>query len=183
MMSDLDRLQEVFTVFLDGLWWGLRDNVGALSMYEGYSNGFRLIGVQAAQDQGVKGVEEATALAANIMKAIGLNLEVEGSEIRVDSCPIWDRIKEQGLEYSFHIEEICWKPLLEAIAEEAGVKAFVDSSLRQIHVKRGKIEYKRSKLQRKLEEGSIAQKEHDEALAQLDKQLDSIPEKGRYRFA
>jgi hypothetical protein len=182
-MSELERLQEVFTSFLDGLWWGLRDNVGALSMYEGYSSGFHRIGKQAAQEQGTKGPEEAAALAANIMKVIGLDLEVEESEIHVNSCPVWNRIKERGLEYSFHIEEICWKPLLEAIAEQAGVEAFVDSSLRQAHVNRGKIEYKRNKLQRNLEEGSISQKEHDKALAQLNKQIESIPQKGRYRFA
>ncbi|MFO7835027.1 MAG: hypothetical protein R6V83_00080 [Candidatus Thorarchaeota archaeon] len=181
-MSELEKLQQAFTSFLDGLWWGLRDNVGALSMYEGYANGFELIGKQAAQEQGTKGPEEAAALAADIMRAIGLNLEVDGSEIHVSSCPIWERVHERGLEYSFHIEEICWKPLLEAIAEEAGTKAIIDSSLRLIYVNRGKIEYKRSKLQKKLEKGSISKKEHDEALAQLDKALDSVPKKGHYRF-
>ncbi|MGV9169694.1 MAG: hypothetical protein ACOC38_07130, partial [Promethearchaeia archaeon] len=142
-MSELDRLQKVFTAFLDGLWWGLRDNVGALSMYEGYANGFKLIGKQTAQEQGTKGPKEAAALAADIMRAIGLDLEVKGSEIHVGSCPIWERVHELGLEYSFHIEEICWKPLLEAIAKETGTKAIIDSSLRLIHVNRGKIEYKK----------------------------------------
>ena len=48
-MSQLDILRKGFIAFLDGLWWGLRDNVGPLSMYEGYARGFQLMGAEKAE--------------------------------------------------------------------------------------------------------------------------------------
>ena len=48
-MSELEILRNGFIAFLDGLWWSLRNTVGALSMYEGYIGGFKQLGQEAAE--------------------------------------------------------------------------------------------------------------------------------------
>ena len=98
------------------------------------------------------------------------------------SCPLWDRILERGLEYSLHIEKICWKPLLEGIGEKTGCKVVIDSSLRLIHNARSRIEYKTGKAKVELEKGTITQKEYERQLKELDEDLKKVPEFGRYRF-
>ena len=53
-MSGLDILQTGFIAFIDGLWWGLRENTGPLSMYDGYRGGFKQMGEEIAAKLPVK---------------------------------------------------------------------------------------------------------------------------------
>ncbi len=71
-MDELEILRASFVSFLDGLWWGLRDHTGPLSMYEGYANGFRQLGSEMAERIGGHGPEDAAKIAAQIMRSIGL---------------------------------------------------------------------------------------------------------------
>jgi hypothetical protein len=181
-MEELETLRSGFVAFLDGLWWGLRDSVGPLSMYEGYSQGFRQLGLEAADRIGGTGPEKAAIIAAQVLKAIGLEVEHNDKEIIVKSCPIWNRIVERGLEYSFHVEEICWKPLFEGIGEKTGAKPIMENSLRLTHVGKARIEYKRSKARAAKDKGSISTEEYEKQLKVLDQALAEIDNVGRYRF-
>jgi hypothetical protein len=179
---ELDILRKGFVAFLDGLWWGLRDNTGALSMYEGYSGGFRQMGLEAAEEIGGKGPEAAASIAGQVMEAIGLAVEVSGKSVIVESCPIWNRILERGLEFSFHIEEICWKPLLEGIGEKTGATPVLESSLRLAHIARAKTEYKIGKANAAFEKGKISKEERDKQIHNLQSGLDKTTKTGRYTF-
>ena len=181
-MSDLEILRKGFVAFLDGLWWGLRDNVGPLSMYEGYAEGFRRLGNEAAEKSGGKGPDSAANVATDVFRAIGLEIEQNGSEIIIKSCPIWDRILERGLEYSFHVEEICWKPMLDGIGEKMGVKSRLQSSLRLAHLSRVKIEYKKGKAKASLDTGTLEKSEFDLQMTALEQDMTEVPEFGRYHF-
>ena len=181
-MAELTVLQNGFIAFLDGLWWGLRDNVGALSMYEGYANGFKQMGQEAAERNGGKGVEAAVKVAVELFESIGLVVENTGNEIHTKSCPLWERILEKGLEYSFHVEEICWKPMLEGIGEKTGASVVVESSLRMAYVNHSKIEYKKKKAKAALEKGAITKDEYEQQIANLEDTLKGLPSTGRYRF-
>jgi hypothetical protein len=181
-MSDLEILQKGFVAFLDGLWWGLRDNVGALSMYEGYANGFKQFGLEAAERNGGQGADAATQIAEELFSAIGLEVEKVGNEIQTKSCPLWDRILEKGLEYSFHLEKVCWKPMLEGIGEKTGVSVSVESSLRESYVNRSKVKYKKKKTKSALDKGAITKDEYDKQIAILEETLQGVPNTGRYRF-
>ena len=178
----LDMLQKAFVELVDGLWWGLRDNVGALSMYEGYIQGFRQMGEAAAERNGGKGAEDAARIAHDLFVSIGLTTKQFEKEITVKKCPLWDRILEKGLEYAFHIEEICWKPMLEGIGDKMGAKAVVDTSLRLVHVERARMEHKKSKRKRDLDSGKLSQEDYQTQIAKLEESLRSLPEVGRYRF-
>jgi len=182
VMDELEIMKKGFIAFLDGLWWGLRDTVGALSMYDGYSGGFRQFGEELAEAMGGSGPEAAAKIAAEAMRAIGLDAEQVGSEIIVKSCPLWDRIRERGLEYAFHVEEICWRPLLEGIGTKTGARAVVKSSLRQAHVNRAKAEYKKSKAKRALDAGKMNEEEYQNQIDMLEKMLQDIVDEGRYAF-
>lgn len=181
-MSELDTLRKGFVAFLDGLWWGLRDNVGALSMYEGYARGFKQMGAEKAESNEAKGPEAAAKTAVDLFSAIGLNVELKGKEVLVNSCPLWDRILERGLEYAFHVEEICWKPMLEGIGEVAETKPVLESALRLIHLERAKAEHKMSRVKAALEKGAITKEEFETQLAPIEQILEKIPSEGRYRF-
>lgn len=181
-MENLETLQKGFVAFLDGLWWGLRDNVGALSIYEGYANGFKQMGQEAAERNGGKGADTAAKIAEELFKAIGLEVEKVGNEIQIKSCPLWDRILEKGLEYSFHLEKICWTPMLEGIGEKTGVLVSVESSLRMSYVNRSKIEHKKKKTKFALDKGAITKDEYDKQISNLEDTLKGMPSKGRYRF-
>ena len=63
-MTDLDVLRTGFVAFIDGLWWGLRENTGPLSMYEGYGNGFKQMGKEIAEAKGYH--KELSAITNNI---------------------------------------------------------------------------------------------------------------------
>ncbi|MFX1261839.1 MAG: hypothetical protein ACFFAZ_07130 [Promethearchaeota archaeon] len=181
-MSELDILREGFIAFLDGLWWGLRDNVGALSMYEGYANGFRQMGEEKARSDRAQGPEAAAKTAAGLFSAIGLKVDLKGKEILVKSCPLWDRILDRGLEYAFHVEEICWKPMLEGIGGETGTKPTVESALRLIHLDKARADYKKSKAKKALDKGAISKEEYAKQISALDEIIRKIPSEGRYRF-
>ncbi|MHA2386588.1 MAG: hypothetical protein ACXAEE_10315 [Candidatus Thorarchaeota archaeon] len=181
-MGEIDILRKGFIAFLDGLWWGLRDNVGPLSMYEGYARGFRQMGSEKAEADGAKGPESAAKIAAELFSAIGLEVELKGKEVLVKSCPLWDRILERGLEYAFHVEEICWKPMLEGIGSKSGAKPIVESALRLIHLEKTKSDYKKGKAKAALGKGTISKEEYDNQISALDRILEKIASEGRYRF-
>jgi hypothetical protein len=181
-MSDLEILQKSFVAFIDGLWWGLRDNTGALSMYDGYSGGFRQIGKEIAEITGGKGPERAAEIAGSIFKSIGLDVEVNQRDIQVKACPIWNRILERGLEFSFHIEEICWMPLLRGISEVTRTKPVLINSLRLIHIENSKIEHKKAKAEKARESGAITQDEFDRQIGILNKSPKGTQKYGHYRF-
>jgi hypothetical protein len=182
-MTEPSNVQTYLVALIDGMWWGLRDNVGPLSMYEGYARGFKQIGIEAAKKQGGKGAVDAAKIAGSVLADIGLTVEVKGTEIFVKSCPIWNRIKERGLEYSFHIEEIGWKPLLEGIGEVVGAKPVVETSLRLNYLAAVKLEYKLAKAKKALEAGSILANDYAAQEKALRASIDKIPKEGRYRYA
>ncbi len=181
-MSELDTLRRGFVAFIDGLWWGLRDNTGALSMYEGYSGGFRQMGQELAESMGGKGPERAALIAGEILSSIGLEIEVDKKTIIVKSCPIWNRILERGLEFSFHVEEICWMPLLDGIAKVTNTKAITESSLRLLHIDKERFEYKKGKAKRALEKGELTKNEYEKQMILLDKDIERMPKYGQYKF-
>ncbi|MFX0045673.1 MAG: hypothetical protein ACFE8Z_07485 [Candidatus Hermodarchaeota archaeon] len=181
-MAELDTLRKGIVSLLDGMWWALRDSVGALSMHEGYSGGFRQMGADFAESVGDTGAEGAARMAAELFASIGLDVEREGKAVLVKSCPIWNRILERGLEYSFHVEEICWKPMLEGIGEKAGAKPVVESSLRLAHLERGRLNHKMGKAKAALEKGKISKKDFESQIASFKQSLQQIPSQGRYRF-
>lgn len=181
-MTDLDVLRTGFVAFIDGLWWGLRENTGPLSMYEGYGNGFKQMGKEIAEANGGKGAEAAAEIAGEIFKAIGLDVEVDNRDIIVKSCPIWNRILERGLEFSFHVEKICWMPMLEGIGEKTKSKPKAEASLRLIHIDKAKAEYKMSKAKKSLEKGIITKEDYDKQIGLLEKSIEGPTRYGLYRF-
>ncbi|MHA1906944.1 MAG: hypothetical protein ACW98Y_06595 [Candidatus Thorarchaeota archaeon] len=181
-MSDLDILRTSFVAFVDGMWWGLRDNTGPLSMYEGYERGFRQIGLEHAEKVGGNGPEAAAGIAAEIMNAMGLEVEAKDSEVIVKECPIWNRISERGLEFAFHIEEICWFPMFAAIGEKTGTQPVMVSALRLNAIAKTKIDYKTGKVKAAFEKGALSQEEFDKENTKLSIEATRISEVGQYRF-
>ena len=182
MMENLEILRTGFVAFLDGLWWGLRDSTGALSMYDGYAGGFREIGKEIAKTSDEKGPEGATKVAADIFKAIGLEIEVDKTKIIVKSCPIWNRILNRGLEYSFHVETICWKPMFEGIGEIMHASPEVKSSLRLAYIAKSKAEYKKKKAKAQLDGNTITQAEYSKLVQDVDAALNKQSKFGEYSF-
>jgi hypothetical protein len=181
-MTDLETLRTGFVAFIDGLWWGLRDNTGPLSMYDGYKRGFKQMGVEIAEKEGGKGPQAAADIAGKIFNAIGLEVSVDDKSITVKKCPIWNRILERGLEFSFHIEELCWMPMLEGIAEKTGAKPEMETSLRLAHIEGSRIAYKKGKAKAALDKGQISKKEYDKEIVMLDQALEKVPTLGLYKF-
>ena len=181
-MTDLEILRTSFVAFVDGLWWGLRENTGPLSMYEGYSGGFKQMGAEIAEKSGGKGPEAAAKIAGQLFEALGLEVTVQVKTILVKKCPVLDRIVERGLEFSFHIEEICWMPMLEGIGEKVGAQPEMITALRLTHIERAKIEYKKGKAKKALENDQLTQQEYDKEIAKLDQSLKTIPKFGQYVF-
>jgi hypothetical protein len=181
-MSDLDILRQSFVALLDGMWWGLRDNTGPLSMYEGYSRGFKQMGLEIAERIGGKGANAAAEIATKLFSAIGLDVEVDEKDVIVKKCPVWNRIQERGLEYAFHVEEICWIPMLEGIGEKTGAKPEMHTSLRLAHIESAKIAYKKEKAKAALDKGGIKREQYDKEIVMLDETLENAPMLGRYRF-
>ncbi len=181
-MENLELLRMSFVSFLDGLWWGLRDNTGPLSMYEGYKNGFRQVGNEAAAAIGGSGPKDSAKIAGQIMESMGLKVEVSESQISVMECPLWNRILKKGLEFAFHVEEICWEPMLKGIAEKTGAKPVVSTSLRLNYIAMAKIDYKKGKVKKALETGGISQEEYEKTLKSLETEANKIPNFGQYRF-
>jgi hypothetical protein len=182
MMDELETLRTSFVAFLDGLWWGLRDNTGPLSMYEGYARGFKQIGNEVAEKEGGKGAEAAAEIAGKLFTAIGLDVAVDDKSVVVKKCPIWNRILERGLEFAFHIEEICWMPMLEGISEKTGSTPEMETSLRLAHIERAKIAYKKAKAKTALDKKQINMKQYDKEILLLDNTLENAPTLGLYRF-
>ena len=181
-MTDLDILKTGFVAFIDGLWWGLRENTGPLSMYEGYSGGFKQMGEEIAEKIGGKGPEAAAKIAGQIFEAIGLEVSVQVKTIMVKKCPLLDRIVERGLEFAFHVEEICWMPMLEGIGKKVGATPEMATALRLIHIESVKVEYKKGKAKSALDGGQLTEKEYNKEIAKLDQSLKTIPKFGQYVF-
>ncbi|MFX1560231.1 MAG: hypothetical protein ACFFBL_06570 [Promethearchaeota archaeon] len=181
-MNELETLRTSFVALLDGLWWGLRDNTGPLSMYEGYARGFKQMGLEISEKLGGKGALAAAEIAGKLFGAIGLDVEVNEKEITVKKCPVWNRILERGLEYAFHIEEICWIPMLEGIGEKTGTVPEMVSALRLAHIQSVKFQYKKGKTKAALEKGQITKEEYDKQIVMLDKSIEDAPIIGLYRF-
>jgi len=127
-------------------------------------------------------VSKAAEIAGKIFGAMGLDVEVAKNEIIIKSCPIWNRILERGLEFSFHVEEICWMPLLEGIGERIGATPIFDSSLRLIHIEHTKIDHKKARAKIAFEKGDISKEDYDKQIVILEKSLESTAKYGHYRF-
>ena len=181
-MSELEILRTSFVALLDGLWWGLRDNTGPLSMYEGYARGFKQMGLEIAEKTGGKGAADAARVAGDLFSAIGLDVAIDEKSIVVKKCPVWNRILERGLEFAFHVEEICWMPMLEGIGEKIGAKPEMETSLRLAHIEGSKIAHKKGKAKAALEKSRITKEEYDKEIVMLDDALEKAPTLGRYRF-
>ncbi len=181
-MNELNILRKSFVALLDGFWWGLRNNTGPLSMYEGYARGFKQMGLEIAEEVGGKGAQAAAEIAGQLFGAIGLDIVVDEKTIIVKKCPVWDRILERGLEYAFHVEEICWMPMLEGIGEKTGSKPEMETSLRLAHIESAKVKHKKSKAKAALEKGRITKEEYDKEIVMLDETLENAPTLGLYRF-
>jgi hypothetical protein len=164
------------------MWWGLRDTTGPLSMYEGYARGFKQMGFEIAEKNGGKGALAAAEVAGQLFSAIGLDVGIDEKMVIVKKCPVWDRILERGLEYAFHVEEICWMPMLEGIGEKTGAKPEMETSLRLAHIESAKIAYKKGKAKAALEKGKLTKNEYDIEIVKLDETLENAPMLGRYRF-
>ncbi len=182
IMDELSTLRTSFVALLDGMWWGLRDNTGPLSMYEGYAKGFKQMGLEIAEKAGGKGALAAAQIAGKLFSAIGLDVGVDEKTIIVKKCPVWNRILERGLEYAFHVEEICWMPMLEGIGEKTGTKPEMESSLRLSHIESSKVDYRKGKLKAALDKSQITKEEYDKEMVILDQRLESASTKGLYRF-
>ncbi len=181
-MNELETLRTSFVALLDGMWWGLRDNTGPLSMYEGYARGFKQMGLEIAEKAGGNGALTAAAIAGQLFGAIGLDVVVDEKTILVKKCPVWNRILERGLEFAFHVEEICWMPMLEGIGEKTGAKPEMESSLRLAHIESAKFQYKKGKVKAALEKGQITKEEYDKEIVMLDQGIENAPTLGRYHF-
>jgi hypothetical protein len=181
-MNDLNTLRTSFVALVDGLWWGLRDNTGPLSMYEGYARGFNQMGLEVAEKVGGKGALAAAEIAGKIFTAIGLDVAVDEKSIIVKKCPIWNRILEKGLEFAFHIEEICWMPMLSGIGEKVGATPEMETSLRLAHIEYAKFQHKKGKAKAALDKGQITKEEYDKEIVMLNKSLENAPTLGLYRF-
>lgn len=181
-MGNLETLRTSFIALLDGLWWGLRGNTGPLSMYEGYARGFQQMGLEVAEKAGGKGALAAAKIAGQLFDAIGLDVAVDENTITVKKCPVLYRILERGLEYAFHIEEICWMPMLEGIGEKTGAKPEMDSALRLVHNAMASAEYKKGKAKAALDKGQITNEEYDKEIVMLEQRIENAPKFGLYRF-
>ncbi len=181
-MNDLETLRTSFVALVDGLWWGLRDNTGPLSMYEGYARGFKQMGLEVAERMGGKGATAAVEIASKLFTAIGLDIAVDERAIIVKRCPVWNRILERGLEFAFHVEKICWMPMLEGIGEKVGATPEMEASLRLAHIETAKCEYKKGKAKAALDKGQISKEEYDKEIVMLDKGLENAPTFGLYQF-
>ena len=151
-------------------------------MYEGYARGFKQMGLEIAEKTGGKGALAATDIASQLFSAIGLDVAVDEKEIIVKKCPIWNRILERGLEYAFHVEEICWMPMLEGIGERTGAKPEMVSALRLAHIESSKVDYKKGKIEAALDKSQITREEYDKEIVILDQRLENTPTLDLYRF-
>ncbi|MFW9806054.1 MAG: hypothetical protein ACFFFK_04935, partial [Candidatus Thorarchaeota archaeon] len=89
---------------------------------------------------------------------------------------------ERGLEFAFHVEEICWLTMLEGIGEKTGVKPKMETSLRLAHIERGKLLHKKEKAKKSLEQDQITKEEYDKEIVMLDRGIEKAPMHGLYRF-
>ena len=181
-MNELETLQTGFVAFMDGLWWGLRNNTGPLSMYEGYAKGFKQIGLEVAEKEGGKGADAAAEIASKIFTSIGLDVAVDEKSIIVKKCPVWNRILERGLEFAFHVEEICWMPMLKGIGEKTGARPEMETSLRLAHIESAKFFHKKKKAKAAFDSGNMTKEEYDKQIVMLDKSIENAPTLGLYRF-
>ena len=140
------------------------------------------MGEEIAEKLGGKGPEDAAKIAGQIFEAIGLEVSVQVKTTMLKKCPVLDRIVERGLEFAFHIEEICWMPMLEGIGEKIGAKPEMVTALRLTHIESAKVEYKKGKAKIALDGGKITEQEYNKEIAKLDQSLKNIPKFGQYVY-
>ncbi len=141
-MDAFKTLQDFFTVWVNELWWSMRDRVGALSIIECFQNAWQAAGRKLGDIANTEKLTiTETVEAGHAM--LGRTAKTEGNTIYVTECPIWDKILAGNLEYALRCEEFICAPFLTGIKEGLGAKeAIVETNLRLAHIARAKIEYK-----------------------------------------
>ena len=161
---------------MDQLWWSMRDRVGALSMIECWVESWHAASIEISKLARADGLTSQET-AAKILEILGKTVQVEGNTLRITQCPIWDQIKERGLEYAYRCEEFACTPLLRGLKETTGAsETTVETSLRLMHIERAKLEYKLSKIRKAATSDSKTQRE------KLEKELKRIPKQHHCLF-
>ncbi len=170
-MDALNMLQKFVVTWMDQLWWSMRDRVGPLSIIECLVNSWQAAGREMGKltrSSGLKPVEATT----KALSILGREATVQDGTVQVTKCPLWDRIREGGLEYGYKCEEFTCTPLLAGLKEGLGAeKIIVKTSLRLIYVERARLEYKISKLK----SAGISDSSVKSQLSELEKQLKQLP--------
>ncbi len=175
-MDSLTALQKFFTSWMDQLWWSMRDLVGALSMIECWVDSWHAASVEISKLARADGLAPKET-AAKTFEILGKTVKIEGNTLCITQCPIWDRIKERGLEYAYRCEEFACAPLLQGFKEAMGVtEATVETSLRLMHLERARLEYKLAKTGKAQTSDSKTQRE------QLEKELKQLPKQHQCIF-
>jgi hypothetical protein len=166
----LPALQKFLVAWMDELWWSMRDRVGALSIIECLQNSWRAGGREIGETAKRQGLSAPAAMEA-VLAMLGREAQVQGNTVRVLACPLWNRIKERGLEYAFHCEEFATAPLLTGLKDALGLSEVkVETSLRLAHLDRAKLEYKLSQLK-----GTVSDASTKKQRAELEEQLKRLP--------
>ena len=170
-MEALPSLQKFVVAWMDELWWSMRDRVGALSIIECLQNSWRTGGREIGMLAKQQGLPAATAV-ESVLSMLGREVQRQDDTIRVLACPLWNRIKERGLEYAFHCEEFASAPLLAGLKDALGLREVkVETSLRLAYLDRAKLEYKLSQLKAAASGDAGAKKQR----AELEEQLKQLP--------
>jgi len=170
-MEALPALQKLLVAWMDELWWSMRDRVGALSIIECLQNSWRAGGREIGEIAKQQGLS-STATVEAVLSMLGREVQLQGNTIRVLACPLWNRIKERGLEYAFHCEEFASAPLLAGLKDALGLREVkVETSLRLAYLERAKLEYKLSQLKGSASGDLGAKKQR----AELEEQLKQLP--------
>ncbi len=157
---------------MDQLWWSMRDRVGALSMIECWVESWRAASIEISKLAQVDGLTPQET-AEKILEMLGKTVQVQGNTIHITKCPIWDRIKERGLEYAYRCEEFACTPLLQATGAS---EVSVETSLRLMHLERARLEYKIAKTGKAATSDSKAERE------KLEKELKRLPKQPHCLF-
>lgn len=181
-MSDSGTLRKTFTTFIDGLLSSPRNSLGDRSWTDRHSSIFRQIGQGAAVRAEVKGAEAAARTAAEILRAMGFEVEQKGKEVVIKSSPAWERVLDRGLEYAAQVQDVCWTPLLKGIGERAGARVRAVTSLSLASMDKTGLEYRLKKAKQNRDKGAISIAEYYEQRDDLERSIASLPKTGQYEF-
>jgi hypothetical protein len=169
-MDALLALQKFLVAWMDELWWSMRDRVGALSIIECLQNSWRAGGREVGELLKKQDVSPAATVGA-VLSMLGREVQLQGNTVRVVACPLWDRIRQRGLEYAYHCEEFASAPLLAGLKDALGLREVtVETSLRLAYLERARLEYKLARL-REAASSAAAKKQR----AELEEQLKRLP--------